>query len=87
MTAKYFLRLAKRCRSLLAKAVNPEVKEQLRVWVLEFEACAAAAKAQAQTRKAKEDSPLAAQRLDRASRAGGRPGGQQLVNRKRPKIS
>jgi hypothetical protein len=33
-------RLAERCRHLLTKAVVPEVREQLRVWAVEFDACA-----------------------------------------------
>jgi hypothetical protein len=36
-SAYYFREKAARCRLLLAVATNPEVREQLRLWVWEFE--------------------------------------------------
>ena len=36
----YFAEKARRCRDLMQIAVRPEVKEQLRLWVIEFNAMA-----------------------------------------------
>ena len=35
--ASYFRKKAQRCRELLKVAIAPEVREQLRIWVEEFE--------------------------------------------------
>jgi hypothetical protein len=43
MTPETFRRLAQLCRDLFAKATDLELKEQLRVWAVEFDACAVAA--------------------------------------------
>lgn len=36
--ASYFRQKAQRCREILKAAISPEVREQLRMWVDEFEA-------------------------------------------------
>jgi len=43
MTPELLRQWAQRCRDLHAKAIAPEVKEQLGVWAVEFEAFAEAA--------------------------------------------
>jgi len=36
--ASYFRQKAQRCRDILRTAISPEVREQLRMWVVELEA-------------------------------------------------
>jgi hypothetical protein len=50
-SANYFREKAARCRLLLALATNPEVKEQLRLWVWEFEDRADSAERRRQRRQ------------------------------------
>jgi hypothetical protein len=51
-SAYYFREKAARCRLLLAVATNPEVREQLRLWVWEFEDRADSAERRGQRRAA-----------------------------------
>jgi|HubBroStandDraft_6_1064221.scaffolds.fasta_scaffold267509_1 hypothetical protein len=50
-SAYYFREKAARCRLLLAVATNPEVREQLRLWVWEFEDRADSAERRGQRRQ------------------------------------
>ena len=45
--AEFYHRQARRCRELLRSTLEPEVGEQLRRWVAEFEQMAAAIEARA----------------------------------------
>ena len=40
--AAFFADKAARCRELVGQAINPEIREQLRLWAEEFEVMAAA---------------------------------------------
>jgi hypothetical protein len=44
--AIYFRRAAERCRSLLARAIRPGVREQLRLWARELDGIASRLEAQ-----------------------------------------
>ena len=51
MTSSYYNEKAERCRLMLAVAVVPEIREQLRLWAYEFDDLAEAAERRERRRK------------------------------------